>query len=303
MEKTIGFHLPGIVRQYKMLMGLIGLMEQKPELFRDGAYIASVYGTYPTSVWNGGRFMQGLTDEKSIRFTIENLNKYGIPVRFTYTNPVVTEEELDDKFCNRTLQIADNGLNEVIVNSPILEEYIRNKYPNFKITSSTCKQIENADDLNRELDNDYNLVVLDYNWNSDLEFLGTIKKKEKCELLVNACCIPHCPRRGEHYRQIGSEQNRYWKDQQNRVMKPAKYKEFECPYMSNSIYDTIGYETRILPDTLYDVYVPMGFKHFKLEGRSSPTVDNIDTIVQYMAKPECRDQTRYKLMNFVFGDF
>jgi collagenase-like PrtC family protease len=301
MEKTIGFHLPGIIDQYKIIMGLIGLMENEPECFREGAYIASVYGTYPTSVWNGGRFMQGLTDEKTIRVTLEILNNKGIPVRFTYTNPLITEEQLDDRFCNRTLQMADNGLNEVIVNSPILEEYIRKNYPNFKITSSTCKQIENADDLNREIDKDYNLVVLDYNWNHDLEFLKTINKKEKCELLINACCIPHCPRRGEHYRQIGSEHIRYWNDQRNHVAKLVNYQEFPCQYMKNTIYDTIDYETRILPDDLYETYVPMGFKHFKIEGRSSPNVDNIDTIIQYMVKPEYRDVTRLKLTRFALG--
>jgi collagenase-like PrtC family protease len=286
-----------------MILGLIYFYETKPEYFRDGVYIASVYGTFPTSVWNGGRFVQGLTDERTVRVSVENLNKKGIPVRFTFTNPVITEEELSDRFCNRTLEIADNGMNEVIVNSPLLEKYIREKYPNYKITSSTCKQIENADDLNAELQKDYNLVVLDYNWNHDLEFLNNIKQKEKCELLVNACCIPHCPRRGEHYKQIGEEQNRYWTDQKNHVAKLVNYQEFACPYMNNTIYDTIGFETRILPDALYNTYVPMGFKHFKLEGRTSPTTDNIDAAVQYMAKPEYIDILRLKLLRFVCGDF
>jgi collagenase-like PrtC family protease len=302
MEKNTGFHLPGILRPYKMIMGLIYFFENKPEYFRDGVYIASVYGTFPTSVWNGGRFVQGLTDEGTVRVCVENLNKKGIPVRFTFTNPVVTEEELTDRFCNRTLEIADNGMNEVIVNSPLLEKYIREKYPNYKITSSTCKQIENADDLNAELKKDYNLVVLDYNWNHDIEFLKSIDQKERCELLVNACCIPHCPRRGEHYRQIGEEQNRYWTEQKQIRNAMPVYKEFPCPYMSNSIYDTIDFETRIVPDALYNTYVPMGFKHFKLEGRTSPTTDNIDTAVQYMAKPEYVDILRLKLLRFVAGE-
>jgi collagenase-like PrtC family protease len=302
MEKNVGFHLPGILRHYKLIMGLNYLMEKTPECFRDGVYIASVYGTFPTSVWNGGRFINGLTDERTVRLSVENLNNIGIPVRFTFTNPVVTEEELSDRFCNRTLEIADNGMNEVIVNSPLLEKYIREKYPNYKITSSTCKQIENADDLNAELQKDYNLVVLDYNWNNDLEFLKSIKEKDRCELLVNACCIPHCSRRGEHYRQIGEEQNRYWTEQKQSRGKLPEYEKFECPYMSNTIYDTIDFETRILPNALYDTYVPMGFKHFKLEGRSSPTIDNLDAAVQYMIKPEFVDVSRLRLSRFVYND-
>jgi collagenase-like PrtC family protease len=302
MEKNIGFHLPGLLKQHSMTIALQYHLDNHPEMFHDGVYIASLYGTYPTSVWNGGRFMQGLTDERTVRLSVEILNEKGIPVRFTFTNPVVTEEELSDRFCNRTLEIADNGMNEVIVNSPLLEKYIREKYPNYKITSSTCKQIENADDLNAELKKDYNLVVLDYNWNHDIEFLKSIDQKERCELLVNACCIPHCPRRGEHYRQIGEEQNRYWTEQKNHVMKIVDYHDFPCQYMKNTIYDTVGYETRILPDDLYETYVPMGFKHFKIEGRTVPLVETIDTVVQYMAKAEYRDYLRLKLTKFVFNE-
>ena len=98
---------------------------------------------------------------------LRQFNGRGIPCRFTFTNPLITEEHLNDKFCNDVMRMADNGLNEVIVNSPILEEYIREKYPSYKITSSTCKQIEDFDALSAELDKDYSLVVLDYNWNNN----------------------------------------------------------------------------------------------------------------------------------------
>jgi hypothetical protein len=302
MEKTIGFHLPGILKSSQVIITLDHIMKENPEWFRDGVYIASVYGTYPTSVWNGGRYIQGLTDERTMRMSLKKYNALGIPVRFTYTNPLITEEHLDDRFCNHTLEMADNGMNEVIVNSPILEEYIRNKYPNYKITSSTCKVIENADDLNRELDKDYYLVVLDYNWNRDLEFLKTIKKKEKCELLVNACCIPHCPRRGQHYRDIGQAHIDYWKIQQSHTAKLFVFKEYECPYRRNTIYDTVDYETRIMPDEIYSTYVPMGFNHFKLEGRYANNAMLIDEFIQYMAKPEFIDRARLQLLRYIYHD-
>jgi hypothetical protein len=119
---------------------------------------------------------------------------------------------------------------------------------------------------------------------------------------VNACCIPHCPRRGEHYRQIGSEHIRYWRDQQAHLGKLVDYEKFECPYMSNTIYDTVDFDTRILPDEIYDTYVPMGFRQFKIEGRSAGSVDVIDTVIQYMAKPEFKDQARLKLLRFVYPE-
>lgn len=39
------------------------------------------------------------------------------------------------------MAMANNGLNEAIVVSPLLEDYIRNNYPKYKLTSSTCKRI------------------------------------------------------------------------------------------------------------------------------------------------------------------
>ena len=60
-------------------------------------------------------------------------------------------------------------MNEVIVVSDILEEYIRKTYPGFKIISSTCKEIKNMNVLNAELAKDYKLVVLDYNLNNQFE--------------------------------------------------------------------------------------------------------------------------------------
>ena len=43
------------------------------------------------------------------------------------------------------MKVADNGMNEVLVVSPILEEYIRKNYPGYKVNSSTCKAIKDID--------------------------------------------------------------------------------------------------------------------------------------------------------------
>jgi collagenase-like PrtC family protease len=271
-------------------------MERHPEWFRDGVKIGSVYGTFPTSVWNGGRYLEGSCDENAIVNILRFFNEKGIHVRFTFTNPKITEEHLSDPFCNRQLELADNGMNEVIVNSPILEQYIRGKYPNFKLTSSTCKQIRNMDDLNAELERDYNLVVLDYNWNGKYDELAKIKKPEKCEILVDACCIPNCPRRGEHYDTIGAEQIIYWENQKNPASgKKVEIEKFTCPCMLNSIYDIRDFETVISPDDLYSTYTDMGFNQFKLEGRSSHPLLVLESYVYYLVKPEWQGKARLSM--------
>jgi collagenase-like PrtC family protease len=293
----IGFHLPGLTKQFNAHMILLGCMKRYPEWFRDGVKISSVYGTFPTSVWNGGRYMEGSCDDAMIVNVLKMLNDAGIHVCFTFTNPKLTEEHLSDPFCNRQLQLAHNGMNEVIVTSPLLEQYIREKYPRFKITSSTCKQIRNMDDVNAELEKDYNLVVLDYNWNNKYDELKKIKHPERCEILVNACCVPNCPRRGEHYAAIGDEHLEYWKYQKNPSLGlKSEIEKFTCPHMKNTIYDVLDYETVITADDLYTKYTEMGFNQFKLEGRSSHPLMVMESYVYYMVKPEWQNKARLLML-------
>ena len=107
------------------------------------------------------------------------------------------------------MTMADNGMNECIVMSPMLEDYIRRTYPNYKLTSSTCKRITDPDKLKEELGRDYSIVVVDYDFNNNFEVLSQLPRKEDCELLVNACCEPGCPRRSAHYQCIGEQQIAY----------------------------------------------------------------------------------------------
>ncbi len=202
----INYHLPSFTEHFSLNILLDSYMKNYSERFRDGIKIASVFGNFSGALWNGGRNVSGKYDRSINEKIMKEFNSRGIPLRFTFTNPLIEEKHLSDKVCNDILKMADNGMNEVIVMSPILEQYIRENYPGYKITSSTCKQIRDMNDLNAELDKDYNLVVIDYNWNNKFDDLALIKDKQRCEILVNACCQPACPRRGEHYRSIGKYQ-------------------------------------------------------------------------------------------------
>lgn len=287
----VKFHLPDFVRHFKLNMILSEMMRRQPELFYDDVEIGSVYGTFPTSLWNGGRSFCGNIDAKSVIGITSQLNERNIPIRFTFTNPDIKPEHLKDPFCNTCLKMADNGMNEVIVVSTLLEEYIRNKYPNYKITSSTCKQLEDMDSLKAELEKDYSLVVLDYNWNNNFDMLEKIPHKEKCELLVNACCTPHCKRRKEHYDYVGEYQIKLTEHMKH-PNEPFEFRDFECPQMGMALYQTTEYATHIKPEDIYNKYVPMGYENFKIEGRSVPDINVLEAYMYYMVKPEYRDQTR-----------
>lgn len=295
----IGFHIPDFGAHFRLNNILINTIKDHPEYFHDGLTIKSVFGAFPGSVWNGGRYLGGSAEMRSINDIIKVFNDKGIPLRFTFTNPVLKKEHLGDSYCNQILRAANNGLNEVIVFSPILEEYIRENYPKFPITSSTCKQIENMDGVIAELKKDYKYVVLDYNWNNKFDELEKIPEedRDRCEILVNACCIPHCPRRGEHYRHIGEKHVAAWEyNKTNLTKKPFEAPDFECQYMNRGIYDITGLETFISPENIINKYVPMGFKHFKIEGRTFDDINLLETYVYFMTKPEQRDVARFRML-------
>ncbi len=293
----VKFHLPGLRANFPINMLVVKMMQNYPHYFREGLEIASFFGEFPTSKWNGGRYCGGdQCNSAYIRQVIKAVNAEGIPIRFTYTNPLITEEDLKDPYCNFCLQEADNGLNEVIVVSPILEQYLRENYPNYKLTSSTCKALKDIDAVNAELEKDYHIVVLDYNLNNKFDFLEQIKKKEKCELLANCCCIPNCPRRGEHYRFVAQQEQIALKNRTLPANRQIEIPKWQCEWGENaSVYIFKNYETHISPEAIWEKYVPMGFNQFKLEGRTANLFLLIDTYAYYFAKPEYRDEMRFAL--------
>ena len=79
-------------------------------------------------------------------------------MRFTWTNSLLTEEHLQDTYCNLIMRLADNGMNQVLVNTPVLEQYLRQKYPGYQYISSTTKRILDPEKLRDELKKDYFMV-------------------------------------------------------------------------------------------------------------------------------------------------
>lgn len=292
------FHLPGLRFNYPLNMMWVSLLDNKPEWFREGVEIGSFFGCFPVALWNGGRLIQhDQCDREFIENVVKNINEQGIPVRYTFTNPLITEEDLDDPYCNYCMQVADNGMNEVMVMSPILEKYLREKYPDFAYNSSTCKELKSADDINAEFEKGYKYVVLDYNLNNHWEFLGKLTHPEKLEVLVNTLCEPNCPRRGEHYRQIARDQRTVLLNRTLPKEQQVPIKEWVCKYGDyNCVWTIKDYPTFIKPEDIWDKYIPAGINNFKIEGRTANLFSLVDTYCYFMIKPEFFGEARLFLL-------
>lgn len=295
----VKYHVAESEKSISLSLALADTLRDRPELFRDDIRIASFFGS-PAVCWNGGRMLLGPYYPERTKTIINAYNSRGIPYRFTFTNPSITEEMLEDKACNDLLTMADNGFNEAIVNSPLLEDYIRKTHPNIKLTSSTCKCITDIDEVKAELAKPYSLVVLDFNFNNNFELLEklTPEERKRCEILINPHCVPGCPRRKEHYKYIGDIQCRVdeIRKMSNQQREAEGIKEWECKYRAFNPFNGTRTKLEILPDDVTGKYAEMGFENFKIEGRASNLMVLCEQIVQYMAKPERRDEARYVMM-------
>lgn len=285
-KKTVYWHLPGFCYFRQLNAAVIALMKEYPNCFRDGYRIGSVYGTFPGAIWNGGRVVMGIAGKRDIEATLKLYNSKGVPVRFTWTNSVLEEKHVYDTYCNLIMHMADNGMNQVLVNVPALEEYIRREYPGYKLISSTTKRINETDGVLAELQKDYFLVVLDYDLNHDAKTLEAIEPwADRVEILVNEVCSPGCSLRAQHYAQQSRAQLEFDVGALFRCPNSNQQKGFEeCmkrpAFISN---EEIG------------SYIDKGFVNFKIAGRGMPQSYVYDAYLYYLVKEDQRDFIRRRI--------
>lgn len=283
------YHLPGLFEYFEFYKTFMMMYNSERDKFNDWCEIGSIYGAPFGAIWNGGRANQGscFYEELVVDFAKEN----DVPCRLTFSNPLLNKNHLLDTQCNALLEKFYFGdKNSIIINSPILEEYIRDNYPNYKIISSTTKCIKDKDKAIQEINKDYYMTVLDYNFNNNFDFLNSIEHKEKCELLINPVCQPNCPRRAEHYEYIAKQI----------LHKNSKVVNFECQSQGKMFYDVKESPLFISVDDIQNKYLPLGFQHFKIEGRTAHPLDLIEILVYYLIKPEHQSRIRERLLLFAW---
>lgn len=279
----INYNLPGFYDHFLLNKFFIELYNKNPEVFLPGVKISSVYGNFPFTSWDGGRCFNHYKqlNKEAIIEIYSFYHMHNIPLRFIFTNPELKEEHLYNRFENLILKICDNGNNEVCLNSPILEEYIRTNYPSYKIISSTTKCLK-LEDLKNELKKDYYQICLDYNLNKNIQFLDslTAEEKNKSEFLVNAICPPGCKFRKQHYSENGktllsfNDYDYRWKMDGN------------CGISQTINHPTVlGKRNNLSIEEVIE-YSKKGFSNFKLEGRTLDDCIMATNYIYYMIKPE-----------------
>ena len=279
----IEYYLPEFYGNFKLIIGLHDLMDQRPDLFYEDIRIGAAYGCFPGCIWNGGRVLMGSSNKEEIRYALQEYNDRGIAVRYTFTNPVLEPMHVLDTYCNLCMRMGDNGRNEVLVNSPILEKFLRDNYPSYGFVSSTTKCLSDPDRIRRELEQDYIMVVLDSAMNNTEE-LFAMDHKDRIELIANHYCMDSCPRRKAHYEAVGKAQLEY------------DHADFPlCPNITRSFEEIQQNRSFLSTEAIYGRYAAAGFTHFKLDGRGFKREKVLQSFLYYLVREECREEVRARV--------
>ena len=154
MEKPAAacYHLPGLFEFYELYRRFLPLYREHREYFYEWCTIGSIYGAPAGCIWGGGRISSG---GAAAREVLALLREYGISGRLTFSNSLLRAEHLADPQCNALCdQFAKSGSvpNGVIVHSDLLADYLRQRWPELYLVSSTTKVLTEFAELRQELE-------------------------------------------------------------------------------------------------------------------------------------------------------
>ena len=281
------YHLPGLFEFYDLYRIFLPLFYNHREYFYDWCEIGSIYGSPADCLWGGGRVGFGDNRPEDVA---ELMQAHGISARLTFSNSLLRPEHLSDRNCNALCALFETGgpvRNGVILCSDLLLDYLRERYPAFYFVSSTTKVLTEFHQLEAELNRpEFRYVVPDFRLNKAFDRLNTLSgaQKQKVEFLCNECCRIGCPDRKACYESV-SRKNLGEDCPEHVCTSPNAERGYRfSDAMQNPAF--IGLEE------IQNIYLPKGFSHFKIEGRSLGSALILEFLLYYMTKPEAQLRVR-----------
>ena len=284
------YHLPGLFEFHDLYRAFLPLFKQHREWFYDWCEIGSIYGAPADCLWGGGRVGFGeARPEDAAALTRE----FGVSARLTFSNSLLRQAHLSDRKCNALCALFEhNGpvQSGAIVSSDLLLDYLRGRYPGLYFVSSTTKVLRSFPQLEAELDRpEFRFVVPDFRLNRAHDRLLSLPeaKKRKVELLCNECCWFDCPDRKACYENV-SRKNLGEACADHVCASPNAGRGYRfSDAMQNPGFIGIG--------DIRDTFLPNGFSHFKLEGRSLGSAVVLEFLLYYLTKPEHQLKVREEI--------
>lgn len=287
---TALYHLPGLFEFYELYREFLPLFREHREYFYDWCDIGSIYGAPADCLWGGGRVGFG---DSNARDVFALMQEYDISARLTFSNSLLREEHLSDRKCNSLCALfekKERTPNGIILHSDLLLDYIKETYPSFYFVSSTTKVLTDFEQFQNEVNrDDFLYVVPDFRLNKELNQLQMLSdsQKDKVEFLCNECCSFGCKDRRLCYETV-SRKNLGENCPEHICTAPDASDGYRfSKAMTNPGFIGIG--------DIQNLYLPMGFSNFKIEGRSLGSALILEFLLYYMTKPEYHLHVREKI--------
>ena len=284
------YHLPGLFEFCELYRVFLPLFRSHREYFYEWCGIGSVYGAPADCLWGGGRVGFG---EEQPEKAAELMREYDISACLTFSNSLLREEHLSDEKCNALCALFEkNGTvpGGVIICSDLLLRYLQKKYPGLYFVSSTTKVLtefrEFEEELNRE---EIRYAVPDFRLNKAFDRWNVLNEnqKQKVEFLCNECCWFDCPDRKACYENVSRKS--LGEDCGDHICVSPRA---ERGYRFSDAMKNPGF---IGIEDIQNVYMPNGFSHFKIEGRSLGSAVVLEFLLYYMTKPEYQLKVREEI--------
>lgn len=288
--KKVYFHLPGLFEFYELYCVFLPLFREHREYFYDWCEIGSIYGAPADCIWGGGRVSEA---EHLPEEVLHLMEEYGISARLTFSNSLLEKKHLPDQKCNdlcARFEEWGQKKNGVIVHSELLLEYLKNKYPGLYFVSSTTKVLTDfslfLNEINRE---EFLCAVPDFRLNKRFDKWKTLSQnqKDKVEFLCNECCWFGCRDRKRCYEAV-SRKNLGEDGPEHSCNAP----DAGSGYRFSKAMDNPGF---IRVEDIRDIYSPMGFSNFKIEGRGLGSALILEFLLYYMTKPQYHIHVREEI--------
>ena len=284
------YHLPGLFEFCELYRAFLPLYRAHRDWFYPWCEIGSLYGAPADCLWGGGRVGYG---EERPEDAAALAREYGISARLTLSNSLLRPEHLSDKKCNALCALFEhNGPAQsgVILCSDLLLDHLRRRYPGFYFVSSTTKVLRDFDQLEAELNRpEFSYVVPDFRLNKEFGRLNALSpaQKQKVEFLCNECCWFDCPDRKACYENV-SRKSLGESCPDHICVSPAARRGYRfSDAMQNPAFISIA--------DIRNIYLPAGFSHYKIEGRSLGSAMILEFLLYYLTKPQYQLNVREEI--------
>ena len=257
------------------------------------ANITGVYGSFNNIIWNGGRtiYCDDFQTFDQIKSCLKTINSHNMICKFVFTNQLLEEQHLYDKYCNQVLDLIAETGNEIVINSLLLENYIRDKYPTIQFTSSITKGAD-FNTYKTAIQQNYKSVVC-YPRRNILADIGTLSNedKQKIELMINNDGCGHCKIDKQHY-ENESYNNLYGTN------KLFSCYQFHPNYKRYKELLAVPIEEQLFNNNEY--FQDLGISSYKIRGRGEPVDRLLIDYLNILFWPGVRDEIYHNLQQFDF---